>query len=128
MTARDKDLDQYEELLNAASPAPWRLWDNNHTPAEVVDTDDISIGRIWTGPDAQMIIAARNQGPALIDEVRTLRGLVSDFLDPDPCSFDHHGYCQAHMYLGGEPGSCPHGRARKMLADREALENTEPTT
>ncbi|NED75328.1 hypothetical protein G3I51_23995 [Streptomyces sp. SID9944] len=43
--------------------------------------------------------------------------LVKDFLDPDPCAFDHHGYCQAHGYLGGEPMSCPHGRARKLLSD-----------
>lgn len=47
----------------------------------------------------------------------TLVELVRDFLDPDPCSFDHHGYCQAHAAgFGGEPLSCPHGRARKALA------------
>ncbi|MFE2353437.1 hypothetical protein [Streptomyces parvulus] len=46
-----------------------------------------------------------------------LLGLIRDFLDPDPCSFDHHGYCQAHGYLGGEPMSCPHGRAKKLLAE-----------
>jgi hypothetical protein len=45
----------------------------------------------------------------------TLVELVRDFLDPDPCSFDHHGYCQAHSWLcGGTP--CPHGRAREVLA------------
>lgn len=50
----------------------------------------------------------------------TLLELVRDFLDPDPCSFDHHGYCQAHAAgFGGEPLSCPHGRARKMLAALE---------
>ncbi len=50
----------------------------------------------------------------------TLLELVRDFLDPDPCSFDHHGYCQAHAAgFGGEPLSCPHGRARKLLADLE---------
>ncbi|NUV54594.1 hypothetical protein G6W51_17080 [Streptomyces coelicolor] len=50
----------------------------------------------------------------------TLLELVRDFLDPDPCSFDHHGYCQAHAAgFGGEPMSCPHGRARKLLADLE---------
>ncbi|MGQ4393741.1 hypothetical protein ACN6K5_003527 [Streptomyces violaceoruber] len=49
----------------------------------------------------------------------TLLELLRDFLDPDPCSFDHHGYCQAHGYLGGEPMSCPHGRAKKLLAELE---------
>jgi len=120
----DQDLAEYERLLNAASPNPWRPWAKNHTPAEIVDPDDISIGRIWTGPDADFIIAARNIGPALVDEVKQLRGLVRDFLDPDPCWFDHHGYCQAHGWMDTDP-ACPHARARALLA---ALENKEPTT
>lgn len=124
----DDDLEEYEALANAASPAPWRPWQANHTPAEVVDPDDVSIGRIWTGPDAAFIIASRNIGPALAREVKELRALVRDFLDQDRCSFDHHGYCQAHGHLGGEPGSCPHGRARKMLATIDALETKEPAT
>jgi len=123
----DDDLEEYEALTNAASPAPWRRWRANHVPAEVVDPDDISAGRIWTGPDADFIIASRTIGPALAREVKQLRSLVRDFLDPDPCEFDHHGYCQAHMYLGGEPMSCPHGRARTILAAHDALETKEPT-
>lgn len=122
------DLDEYQALINAASPGPWRLWEKNRSPAEVVDPDDISIGRIWTEPDAIFIEASRTMGPALIEEVKRLHALVRDFLDPDPCSFDHHGYCQAHGHLGGEPMSCPHGRARKMLAAKDALESKEPTT
>lgn len=121
----DQDLDEYETRLNSASPAPWRRWENR-TPAEVVDPDDISIGRIWTGPDADLIIAARNKGPALIDEVRTLRALVRDFLDPDLCWFDHHGYCQVHGWLKTDP-ACPHGRARTMLTENDAIETKEPT-
>ena len=42
------------------------------------------------------------------------RGLVEDFLDPDPCSYDHHGYCQAHGWFETEP-PCPHKRARALL-------------
>jgi hypothetical protein len=56
--------------------------------------------------------------------------LVRDFLDPDPCQFDHHGYCQAHAAgLGGEPMSCPHRRAREVLADLDSadLNPQEPT-
>ncbi|MER7801211.1 hypothetical protein ABTX71_12860 [Streptomyces parvulus] len=52
-------------------------------------------------------------------DTATLLELVRDFLDPDPCTFDHHGYCQAHGYLGGEPMSCPHGRAKELLAELE---------
>ncbi len=43
-----------------------------------------------------------------------LLDLVRDFVDPDPCSFDHHGYCQAHGWLDTEP-RCPHARAKEML-------------
>ena len=41
--------------------------------------------------------------------------LLRDFTDPDPCSFDHHGYCQAHGWLTGER-PCPHDRAKRLLA------------
>ena len=40
--------------------------------------------------------------------------LIRDFLDPDPCYYDHHGYCQAHGWCDTDP-ACPHARARKML-------------
>ena len=43
-----------------------------------------------------------------------LLALLRDFLDPDPCHFDHHGYCQAHGWFATEP-ACPHARARKVL-------------
>lgn len=48
----------------------------------------------------------------------TDRGAVSilrDLLDPDPCWYDHHGYCQAHS-LHERP--CPHERARDLLWGR----------
>lgn len=52
------------------------------------------------------------------DELLKLRRLVRDFTDPDPCSFDHHGGCQAHGYLCLEPGElCPHEEARRYLAE-----------
>lgn len=116
----DQQLDEYAALTNAASPAPWRPWRANHTPAEVVDPDDISIARIWTGPDADFIIASRTMAPHLVQEVKELRSLVRDFLDPDPCWFDHHGGCQAHGYLDLEPGElCPQAVLKQMLeADR----------
>jgi hypothetical protein len=43
-----------------------------------------------------------------------LAALVRDFLDPDPCALNHHGYCQAHGWLCS--GRCPHARAREVLA------------
>ncbi|MFI2663382.1 hypothetical protein [Micromonospora carbonacea] len=46
-----------------------------------------------------------------------VRGLIADLVDPDPCSFDHHGYCQAHAWFETDP-PCPHERAKKLLADQ----------
>lgn len=47
-----------------------------------------------------------------------LAALVRDFLDPDPCALDHHGYCQTHSWLC--EGRCPHARAREVLAEYDA--------
>ena len=41
-----------------------------------------------------------------------IRGMV----DPDECSYDHHGNCQAHGWTGTDP-SCPHKRAKELLAE-----------
>lgn len=114
----DQQLDEYEALVNAATPAPWSLWRQGQ-PAEVIDTEEQSIGRIWQRADAEFIAATRMAAPALVAEVRTLRSLVRDFLDPDPCSLDHHGYCQAHGWLA--EGPCPHAMARQIL---DSLEST----
>jgi hypothetical protein len=43
------------------------------------------------------------------------RGLLADLTDPDPCWFDHHGYCQAHGWMATEP-ACPHARAKALTA------------
>jgi hypothetical protein len=57
--------------------------------------------------------AARRLEALEADKV-TLRGLVEELHDEDPCSYDHHGYCQTHS-LGKFP--CPHTRARAALGE-----------
>jgi hypothetical protein len=47
--------------------------------------------------------------------VENLLRLIRDLADPDPCEFDHHGYCQAHGWTAIEP-ACPHARAKRILA------------
>jgi hypothetical protein len=49
-------------------------------------------------------------------EVDLLRTLVDELRDPDPCRYDHHGYCQAHWWFYTEP-VCPHARAAAMFPD-----------
>jgi hypothetical protein len=42
--------------------------------------------------------------------------LLRSLTDPDDCSFDHHGGCQAHGFLSLEPGElCPHAEAKQVL-------------
>lgn len=69
----------------------------------------------------------RTQTPPPLTPCREaeLLELVREFIDPDPCEFDHHGYCQAHGYPGGEPLSCPHGRAKRLLNETKEARNEE---
>lgn len=47
------------------------------------------------------------------EEVAELKLLIGQLASADPCRFDHHGYCQEHMWAG--KGECAHGKARKIL-------------
>lgn len=40
--------------------------------------------------------------------------LLRDLVQEDPCSFDHDGNCQAHMWFGD--GECPQARLKRVLA------------
>ena len=51
----------------------------------------------------------------LIADRDRLAAIVRDLNDPDPCWYDHHGYCQAHGWTATDP-KCPHARARDLLA------------
>lgn len=36
-----------------------------------------------------------------------------EFADPDPCRFDHNGYCQAHFL---DPAPCPVAEAKRLTS------------
>ena len=52
-------------------------------------------------------------GAGVFDETTELREVLGDLIDPDPCWFDHHGYCQAHGWL--TDGECPQARAKRLV-------------
>jgi hypothetical protein len=59
--------------------------------------------------------------------------LVSALTDPDDCSFDHHGGCQAHGYLDLQPGElCPQLEAKAWVSNTPSgtVDNTteDPVT
>lgn len=41
--------------------------------------------------------------------------LLDDLADDEPCTLDHHGYCQMHGLP--QPGPCPDGTARKLIEE-----------
>lgn len=48
------------------------------------------------------------------------RDLAEQLYQPGPCSFDHHGGCQEHLWLSLGPGEeCPDGRAQRLFAKKE---------
>lgn len=60
--------------------------------------------------DADFIADARNAMPALLDLAEAMRDALGG-----ECNYDHHGYCQEHVWLQTEP-VCPHKRASEALA------------
>jgi hypothetical protein len=46
-------------------------------------------------------------------EANELKTILSQIVSSEPCSFDHKGYCQEHLWVG--KGECAHGKARKLL-------------
>lgn len=44
--------------------------------------------------------------------IEQLEAVLADLLTDEPCSLDHHGFCQTHYC---HP-PCPHERAKKLLS------------
>lgn len=49
-------------------------------------------------------------------EIVEMQKVLADLTDHDPCSLDHHGHCQGHMWFG--EGECPHARAKRLLGEK----------
>jgi hypothetical protein len=90
------------------------------TPREGMASDGVVAslhgqhGDKQTYSNASFTAHARADVPFLLGLVSELEGLVRDLTDPDPCYFDHHGYCQAHGWTDTEL-ACPHGRAQALF-------------
>jgi hypothetical protein len=72
------------------------------------------------------LAAARARIAELESNQAVLRPLIESLIDRDPCSFDHHGGCQAHGYLSLEPGElCPQEEAKQWLSGTRPAESEE---
>jgi hypothetical protein len=80
-----------------------------------------TIYSVWFDPESSAIELNLNDIEALLALVReqsakldAVAELVQDLTDPEECSFDHHGGCQAHGYLSLQPGeTCPQHAAKE---------------
>ena len=54
--------------------------------------------------------------------------LAESLIEPEQCSFDHHGGCQSHGYLTLEPGwMCPQADLkRRVAAVRKRIAGEQP--
>lgn len=119
---RQLDLAPIKARTEAATDAPWHPVDLRHQRGGQIRIFPKRGGWIIANvlakgdnpdADAEFVAHAREDIPALIAEVESLRAILADLVDPDSCWFDHHGYCQAHTWL--TEGECPHSRAKKAL-------------
>ncbi len=56
---------------------------------------------------------------ALLSMIKKRDKIIEDFIDPNECSYDHHGNCQEHGWTGTNP-PCPHKRAKVLLKELES--------
>lgn len=92
----------------------------NHQPQNVY-RDDAYIGVMFTAEDAALVVAALNGQGKRLDAMAAMavayaemRTALTALVDPDPCSYDHSGECQAHGQ-GSDP-FCVHARAKELLS------------
>ena len=122
--------------LNCAS-----LLDSNYDQYMRAEIAEAEVTRLTAERDAaierleRVIDQWRETGRAVISEMNradkaeaerdALAGLLAEFVDSEPCSLDHHGYCQSHGHL--DEGECHMARARAVLAGSDAdASDTQP--
>jgi len=135
----DATLTRQSDLLTRTvnalrgDPPPLTSWSHHDIP-ELAAEKVAEVERLTAERDAaierleRVIDQWRETGRAVISEMDradkaaaerdALAGLLAEFVDSEPCSLDHHGYCQSHGHL--DEGECHMARARAALAGSEA--------
>lgn len=73
---------------------------------------------LWNSIDDAVHVHGHDGRTRVVWHHEELLELVDELRDPDPCWYDHHGYCQAHGWFETEP-TCPHARAAALFPDGE---------
>lgn len=86
----------YTELAEKATPLPWEARKDRSKSSKVafwhVGNRYVKHVHAWAKGDSEFIVALVNAAPY----IERLWKAADLSLDTDPCSFDHHGYCQTH--------------------------------
>jgi hypothetical protein len=91
-------------------PSVWQFAAHGETPTAARDRVQKQALQ-----DARRALEAA--APHLMAEATSL---IRDLTDPEECSFDHHGGCQAHGFLSLQPGeTCPQHDAKAWVARAE---------
>ncbi|WP_424862878.1 hypothetical protein [Streptomyces sp. MMS24-I29] len=73
----EQQLADIETRANAAAPGPWVRWGSGH-PTTLIDAEGLFVGNIAQGEDADFILHARQDVPALVAEVRHARARIAE--------------------------------------------------
>lgn len=112
-------VERAQDALEGTTSGPWDVRDGFVYPLAI----RCGLGAIRT-QDGEFIAQARTLVPELVSALReaqanaaAARQIIEELTDPDPCSFDHHGGCQAHGFFDLTPENpCGHEKAKRFLA------------
>ena len=68
----------------------------------------------------------RNSRPIPEEVLRQAVELLRQHVDTDPCSIDHNGNCQAHLWFDWGETRCRQERTKRFLAEYGKDTGTEP--
>ena len=78
------DLDEADAKGKAATPGPWHVGQQSNWKDDIAIFGDLCVSltapRKLTRADAEFIAYARNNWPAIVDEIRELRRLNAELL------------------------------------------------
>ena len=92
--------------------------------AHIVKCDQLS--NLWSRSVAIEALRASAGTEATRNLQDALYQVIDDLTDPDDCWYDHHGYCQAHMWFETDP-VCPHARAKELRRRAAVVETPQAT-
>lgn len=136
MPLNPETLKTMKEAAEKATPGPWHApglgeihsdHDNNvyvrvyaeddlrHGSDEYMVADGVSEhdAAFITFCDPTNVSALIAEVERQAGEIAELRDIVDALADTGKCHYDHHGYCQEHLWFKSDV-ECPHARAQKL--------------